>query len=97
MKNIKKVKYYTMKKKRRIQLLKRKIPNKLYVNQYLESIKMLKVIKMKEETKMKILNRLKYTCRHFIIDSIKLRNNFDSSNYSCICRNELDTRYYGLS
>jgi hypothetical protein len=60
MKNIKKVKYYTMKKKRRIQLLKRKIPNKLYVNQYLESIKMLKVIKMKEETKMKILKKDKF-------------------------------------
>jgi hypothetical protein len=49
-----------MKKKRRIQLLKRKIPNKLYVNQYLESIKMLKVIKMKEETKMKILKKDKF-------------------------------------
>ena len=60
MKNIKKVKYYTMKKKSRIQLLKRKIPNKLYVNQYLESIKMLKVIKMKEETKMKILKKDKF-------------------------------------
>ena len=60
MKNRQKVNYYTMIKKRRIQLLKRKIPNKLYVNQYLESIKMLKVIKMKEETKMKILKKDKF-------------------------------------